>query len=544
MSPKRFVLPLFVLLLCAGSRAQAQDPAVLQLMEAAWSKGADAALREYDALPPADRLPNLLISVADQLLWTGKHREATELLARAENEAPLLTEVRFEQGRAALQRAERAAALSAFRSGLAIVDRDTSLTEDARGSFRRRLENRIAFLNRDQELLSRSGPYRRPDGGVLLFRFDPYINTFPALVDLVTGTVRLLYPSGATTLEWRDEQGVPIGEVAFEGGAGNLGTLVVRDGDGEMRAAGLGIVQETLRFEVRGAAVEGTLFRPRDTAPVPAVVLTHGAGLSSRFNLATEAVAYASGGVAAFVYDKPGLGRSVGANWLLLSIEDQAAYVTRAVDLLKGRADIAHVGVWGFSQGGWVAPIVAARDPDVAFVVIVSGAAVSPQEQNNQAVALRLKAAGLASEHVEEAIRHLRTIWARVNSGATVADLNELYASARTTPWGSQVQELRFQWELDWWRENEVDAAVALRALHVPVLALFGEKDAAVPPSDNVPWLARYLVESATGDYTMAVLSAANHQMMREDGYHPLYLVGMVEWVASRFAGVRSDPPR
>jgi uncharacterized protein len=540
MSPKRFVLPLFVLLLCSGARAQAQDPTVLDLMESAWSQGADAALTEYDALPSADRLPSLLVSVADQLFWTGKHREATELLARAEQEAPLLTEVRFQQARAALQRADRAAALSAFRSGLAIVDRDTSLSEDARGSFRRRLENRIAFLDRDQELLSRSGPYSRPDGGVLLFKFDPYINTFPSLVDMATGTVRLLYPSGPTALEWRDEQGLAIGEVTFEGGAGNLGTLVVRGGHGEVGAAGLGIEQETLRFEVHGATIEGTLFRPQDAGPIPAVVLTHGAGLSSRFNLATEALAYASAGIAAFVYDKPGLGRSVGSNWLLLSIEDQAAYVTRAVDLLRSRADIAHVGVWGFSQGGWVAPIVAARNPAVAFVVMVSGAGVSPQEQSNQAVALRLESAGFTSEHVEEAIQHLRTVWARVNSGATVADLNELYASTQTTPWGSQVRRLTFQWELDWWRENEVDASVALRALRVPVLALFGEVDLAVPPSSNVPLLARYLAESATGDYTIAVLPAADHQMMRDDGYHPLYLVEMVGWVASRFAEARS----
>lgn len=143
-------------------------------------------------------------------------------------------------------------------------------------------------------------------------------------------------------------------------------------------------------------------------------------------------------------------------------------------------------------------------DPDVAFVVIVSGAAVSPQEQNNQAVALRLKTAGVASEHVDEAIRHLRAVWTRVNSGVTVADLNDLYASTRTTPWGSQVPRLTFQWELDWWRENEVDAAIGLRALRVPVLAFFGENDEAVPPRDNVPLLARYLAESATGDYTVA----------------------------------------
>jgi hypothetical protein len=93
---KRFMLPLLVLfLLSAGAGAQAQNTRVLKLMAVVWSQGPDAALREYDALPPADRAPSLLVSLADQLLWTGKYREAAQLLARAEVEAPLLTEVRF-----------------------------------------------------------------------------------------------------------------------------------------------------------------------------------------------------------------------------------------------------------------------------------------------------------------------------------------------------------------------------------------------------------------------------------------------------------------
>ncbi len=180
--------------------------------------------------------------------------------------------------------------------------------------------------------------------------------------------------------------------MSFEGEAGNAGALVLRDARAEQRATGLRIVQETVRFQSGGADIEGTLFRPPGSGPIPAVVLTPGAGLSSRYNLASEALAYAAAGVAAFVYDKPGLGRS-GGNWLLLAIEDQVAYVTAAVGRPANRSDIGPVGVWGFSQGGWVAPLAAARESGVAFVVMVSGAAVSPQEQYTQAVAVRLRKA-------------------------------------------------------------------------------------------------------------------------------------------------------
>jgi dienelactone hydrolase len=517
---------------------------VARLVELAWSRGAEAALADYAALPAARRSAALLLSVADQLLWTGKAVEAASLLERAAADAPLLAEARFQQGRAALQRAEVTQALAAFRSGLAVIDRDTSLGAAARAALRRRLEHRVAFLTRAEELLSRSGGYRSPEGRLFLFKFDPYLNTFPALLEPATGTVRVLYPSAGGGLEWQDEGGRPVGSLTFAGGSGNEAGLVLRDSTGETRATGLGLAQETLGYEAAGARIEGTLFRPRGRGPLPAVVLTHGAGLSTRYNLALEAAAYASAGIAAFVYDKPGLGRSRGANWLLLSIEDQVAYVAAAVERLRSRSDIGAVGVWGFSQGGWVAPLVAARAKDVAFVVIASGAAVSPQEQYTQAIALRLRAAGVSGDGVEAALHHLREVWSKVNAGARLGDLGDLYARAAAAPWGAQLPRLGFQWEVDWWRENEVDAAIALRSLRVPLLALFGEKDETVPARENVPLLASHLAASATGDYTITVLPGANHQMRTGNDYQARYFPSMVDWVAARFGEARYRVPR
>jgi pimeloyl-ACP methyl ester carboxylesterase len=369
---------------------------------------------------------------------------------------------------------------------------------------------------------------------VLLFKFDPYLNTFPALLDPSTGITRILFPADSSALEWQDEDNRPAGSVRFEGGTGNHAVLVIRDGGEERRATGLGIVQEVLRFQSAGAMVEGTLFRPSRMDRTPGVVLTHGAGLSSRYNLALEAVAYAAAGVAAFTYDKPGLGRSTGGNWLLLSIEDQVAYVTEAVDQLRGRG-IRAVGVWGFSQGGWVAPMAAGRSSSVAFVVMASGAAVSPQQQYNQAVALRLRKAGIPDNQVEEALQHQQAVWSQVNAGTGLNGLQDVYARASTAPWAGQVPRLTFQWELDWWRQNEVDARSALESLRVPLLALFGEEDETVQPRTNVPLLAQYLAASPVHDYTITVLPGANHQFMTGNHYQGQYFPAMVGWVTSRF---------
>lgn len=530
-------LVLTLVLLWSAPEMSGQNAQVVRLMEIAWTQGPEAALNDYGALPAAERGAALLVAVADQLLWTGKDREAVRMLERAVADDPSFAEARFQQGRAALQRGDFRGALTAFHAGLDALPRDTTLTDQSRGSLRRRLENRIGFLNRRAHLVTRTGPYRLPDGRLLLFKFDPYINTFPALLEPATGTVRTLYPSGDSALEWRDAANAPLGTLTFEGPADNAGNLVLQDSTGISRATGLGITQISMCLEAAGASISGTLFRPSGTSQVPAVVLTHGAGLSSRYNLALEAAAYAASGVAAFVYDKPGLGESSGGNWLLLSIEDQIAYVIAAVELLSRRPDIGPVGVWGFSQGGWVAPMAAARDERIAFVVMASGAAVRPQEQFTQSVALRLEGTGLGAAARDSAIGVLRQVWDRVNAGATISDLAPIYAAAEQREWGAQVPRLQLPFEVEWWRGNNPDPAPALRALTVPTLALFGELDAAVPPRDNVPPLADHLATAPTGDYAIMVLPGASHQFMSGDHYHPAYFTAMTSWVAARFSG-------
>ena len=68
-----------------------------------------------------------------------------------------------------------------------------------------------------------------------------------------------------------------------------------------------------------------------------------------------------------------------------VGLRDLADDALAAVELLKARADInpRQIGLWGHSQGGWVAPIVAAQSGDVAFVVSFSGPGVSYAEERS-----------------------------------------------------------------------------------------------------------------------------------------------------------------
>jgi dienelactone hydrolase len=128
----------------------------------------------------------------------------------------------------------------------------------------------------------------------------------------------------------------------------------------------------------------GMLFVPPGTGPFPAVVMIHGSGTSVRDNAWYLTLAHdlQQHGVVVLLPDKRGSEKSQG-DWRSASLDDLATDTLAAVQYLKtqGAAPVGKIGVIGMSQGGWIAPLVANRSSDVAFIVSFSGAAVTPVEQ-------------------------------------------------------------------------------------------------------------------------------------------------------------------
>ena len=152
-----------------------------------------------------------------------------------------------------------------------------------------------------------------------------------------------------------------------------------------------GVVLEDTRFteiSFRNSAQDielgGMLFVPSGEGPFPAVVIIHGSGTSIRNNAwyLTLTQYLQERGVAVLLPDKRGSEKSEG-DWRSAGFEDLATDTLAAIEYVKDQDAVAisKVGVIGMSQGGWIAPIVAKRSPDVAFLVSFVGAAVTPREQ-------------------------------------------------------------------------------------------------------------------------------------------------------------------
>src|ERR1700730_15049319 len=139
-------------------------------------------------------------------------------------------------------------------------------------------------------------------------------------------------------------------------------------------------------FKGRDVDLAVRLVLPKGRAPVPIVILVHGSERdSARETYALQRLLPAEG-VGVFVYDKRGTGES-GGNYtqdFSTLADDAVAAMREARRLAAGRPGR------GSSQGGWVAPIAAARAP-VDFVIVAYGLAVSVIDEDQEEVALEMR---------------------------------------------------------------------------------------------------------------------------------------------------------
>lgn len=283
---------------------------------------------------------------------------------------------------------------------------------------------------------------------------------------------------------------------------------------------------EPVTFRSAGAALSGTLFLPASGDRHPAVVLFHGSGPQPRISFMAHW--FAEHGVAALTYDKRGVGASTG-DFRTVPFTDLAADGLSAIAVLKARRDIdsSRIGVWGLSQGGWLGPLAASQSKDIAFVIAVSGPGMSPGEQMIFYYGNQLRARGFSDREVEDAGAMRRKLWHlfSTNDGYDAAQI--ALDRARSQRWFSAVDEqsdgllsrptkvllndpaIRARL---WFRsEVNYDPRIALRALTVPALFVFGDKDALVPVEPSVAIIRQTLTDAGHHAFSIVVFPGADH---------------------------------
>jgi len=155
-------------------------------------------------------------------------------------------------------------------------------------------------------------------------------------------------------------------------------------------------------FNNGDAKLKGTLVLPQKIrGPYPAVVQVHGSGNQTRTEDFYRSRAYllAKNGIAVLIYDRRGRGESSGeAVTMDLLAEDAIA----GVKFLQTNEwiDKSKIGIMGFSQGGYVAPLAASMNKDISFIICGAAPSITPNEQNDFNATNRLKRRKLPQDSI------------------------------------------------------------------------------------------------------------------------------------------------
>ncbi len=279
----------------------------------------------------------------------------------------------------------------------------------------------------------------------------------------------------------------------------------------------------TLEVRIPSGEVElaGSLFLPSGPGPHGAVIIVHGSGPETRQHYVPLATTFARHGVAALIYDKRGTGQSTG-NWQRSPFSALIDDASAALDFLAHRPEVdsTRVGIWGGSEGGWIAPAVASRSSRVAFVIVQSAPVVNATRQHIFQVEQVMLSSGATADYVRQAREYAQAQHEFSASGENWAEYARLREANRSTILnvlgGPETPD---DWWWSWWRTKMAfDPMAAWSQVKVPVLALWGDLDRNVPVEESRMLLEGALEQAGNHSATLGILRHADHDLMPVGG--------------------------
>lgn len=280
---------------------------------------------------------------------------------------------------------------------------------------------------------------------------------------------------------------------------------------------------EEVSFTDDGAKLAGTLLLPPGK-PVATVVLIAGSGPQTR----DEEVAghkiflvladyLARHDIAVLRYDKRGIGASTG-DFLHATSMDFAADAEAAVAYLHSRPDIdpRHIGLIGHSEGGLVAPIVAGKDPRIAFVVLMAGPGENGLKLLLEQGDLIMKADGASDQTIATSHTIRESLFEAIRDEPDQQKRDaRLRAIIEATPAAKNMTPAAIDGQIrtistDWFRNFfSYDPVPALSKIRAPVLAIGGSLDLQVPAKENLAAIRAALASNK--HVTVTELPGLNH---------------------------------
>jgi|TARA_B100001971_G_C18220110_1_gene556548 hypothetical protein len=293
---------------------------------------------------------------------------------------------------------------------------------------------------------------------------------------------------------------------------------------------------EDVKFENKKDKIvlAGTLTLPEKDGSFPSVILISGSGPQNRDEellghkpFLVLADHLTKNGIAVLRFDDRGTAESTG-NFKTATSLDFARDVEFAIKYLQTRKEINknQIGLIGHSEGGIIAPMVAAESKDIKFIVLLAGTGIRGDQLLLLQQELIGKASGISDADLQKAkvinkgafdivLKSSNTDSLRIEltsyikqaikdnpesekpAGISEDDYVKLQVNQLTSPWMKYF--------------IKYNPAPILEKVKCPVLAINGEKDLQVPAKINLDTIKKALEKGGNENVTTKELSNLNH---------------------------------
>lgn len=269
----------------------------------------------------------------------------------------------------------------------------------------------------------------------------------------------------------------------------------------------------------------GTLTLPKKEGIYPAVILITGSGPQNRdeeifghkpFLVISDYLT--RNGIAVLRYDDRGVAKSTG-DFKTATTFDFASDVESAISYLKTRKEInvKKIGLIGHSEGGIIAPMVAAKYKDIDFIVLLAGSGL----QGNKLLLLQKekieRAMHIDEQTIDKGQKIFNGAYNIVLHSAVDSNLKNEIATYFRKSFGSGTTEEQINaitnqivnpWMINFIKFNPV---ATLEKVKCPVLAIGGEKDLQVPAKENLNTIKIALEKGGNKNITTKIFPNLNH---------------------------------
>ncbi|KUO62858.1 hypothetical protein APF79_08905 [bacterium BRH_c32] len=310
-----------------------------------------------------------------------------------------------------------------------------------------------------------------------------------------------------------------------------------------------------------GIKLAGTLTLPDNVANPPVAILISGSGAQNRNEKAFEHEPFlilsdylSRNGIAVLRYDDRGTAESEG-NFKTATSFDFSTDAEAALFYLQSRKDIntKKIGLIGHSEGGMIAPMIAARNPDVAFVVSMAGPAVPL----DQLMLKQIEELALSENRSEEDIKKLLNLNQAIfnavkeneDSMKAVSAIESILDKENYANGNPDARRNITQRSMSIWFRYFIKYIPfpTLEKVNCPFLAINGEKDKQVDAKMNLEMMRSAFSKGKNPDYSLIYLPGLNHAFqeantgnvseyrMIEQTMSPVALETITKWIKERF---------